>query len=205
MIINDKRKFVFVCVPKTGSTTLTKHFKNTDDIVGEKSWFKEQWHWSMSSINEKYQERIKDYYKFAYHRNPWDRLISSWIEFTRDRGHLITWSQPLKDQYNTFDEFVMDLPNSPWKDEIHFHPTAWYTHDDNDNKLVDHVARYSNFSDETKQIFDRVGLNHRPLGTKRHRMSHKDPNHRKYYPDDKMIEIVAQHFKRDIDIFGDTF
>ena len=41
MIINHKRKFVFICVPKTGSTTLSKHFIKTDNPSPIKAWVKE--------------------------------------------------------------------------------------------------------------------------------------------------------------------
>ena len=89
MIINHKRKFVFICVPKTGSTTLSKHFIKTDNLNIERSWMKQMYHWPMAKIDKKYAHKgtpLNEYFRFAYHRNPWDRMVSSWIDFTSDRA-----------------------------------------------------------------------------------------------------------------------
>jgi len=222
MIINDKRKFFFVCVPKTASTTLSKYFVEADGIVIEKSWYKERWHWPAKTILIQYSGRVhdhvrfEDYFSFAYHRNPWDRLVSSWIEFTQEKGHLMTWSQGLADQYKTFNEFVLDLKKSKWAQTLHFRPSTFYTHreyrvrKDGKNKIkykqvVNFIAQYSNFDEDTKTIFDKVGLDFSKLPTKKQRKSNRDPDYRKYYTNDEMIETVADLYSADINIHGDKF
>ena len=92
MIINHERRFVFVCVPKTGSTTLSKYFKRTGEFDKPKDhpWLTEKYHYPISRIQT--EEDVKGYYKFAYHRNPYDRLVSSWIDFTQWKGHQ-SWSR----------------------------------------------------------------------------------------------------------------
>jgi len=204
MIINHKRKFVFVCVPKTGSTTLSKHFIKIDNLPIERSWLKDKWHWPMFQIQKHYKLPLKDFYTFAYHRNPWDRMISSWIEFTNDHGHLITWSQALKDQYKTFEDFILNFRSSEWTNEIHFRPTCYYTHLDG-KQMVNHIARYENWQSETKNILETIDLDINDMEGKRYRKTKRDSDYRKYYTNDKMIEAVENHFKIDIDKFGDKF
>ncbi len=204
MIINHSRRFVFVCVPKTASTTLSKFFKKYDNLTIESSWFKEKWHHPISKIQEEHP--IKGYYKFAYHRNPFDRLVSSWIEFTQDKGHLESWSQPLLDEFKTWEDFVLNFTGTDWANEIHLQPTTYYTHKDN-VRLVDFIARYQNFDNDTDKVFDAIGIPGEIFRwqTKRHRKTEREKDYRTYYQNDKAIEMVAKHFESDIETFGDTF
>ncbi len=204
MIINYTRKFVFVCVPKTGSTTLSKFFIKADNLPIARSWLKEKWHWPISKIQQHYKLPLQDYYSFAYHRNPWDRMISSWIEFTNDHGHLTTWSQALKDQYKTFEDFILNLQSSKWANEIHFRPTCYYTHL-NGEQIVNHIARYENWQTETKSILETIELDINHMEEKQYRKTKRDSDYRKYYTNDKMIEAVQNYFKIDIETFGDKF
>ena len=203
MIINHKRKFVFVCVPKTASTTLSKFFQKHDKLQIEQSWFMEKWHYPISQIQK--ENNIQDYYSFAYHRNPFDRLVSSWIEFTQDKGHLQVWSRPLVDKFKTWEDFVLNFSETSWANEIHFRPTTYYTHND-DKQQVNFIARYDHFDRDTKVIFDSIGLAPKLLNNnKRYRKTNRDKDYRTYYKNDKAIEAVAKHFDSDIKTFGDSF
>lgn len=204
MIINHERRFVFVCVPKTGSTTLSKYFKRTGEFDKPKDhpWLTEKYHYPISKIQT--EEDVKGYYKFAYHRNPYDRLVSSWIDFTQWKGHQ-SWSRRLKEQFKTWEDFAKNFVDTDWANEIHFRPTTYYTHVDG-VQAVDHVARYEDFSSETRQILTHLGIKYRDgdLGH-RFRQSNRDKDYRKYYKDDATIESVSKHFKSDIKTFGDKF
>jgi len=203
MIINHKRKFVFVCVPKTASTTLSKFFQKHDKLQIEQSWFMEKWHYPISEIQK--ENNVQDYYSFAYHRNPFDRLVSSWIEFTQDKGHLQVWSTPLVDQYKSWEDFVLNFSDTSWANEIHFRPTTYYTHND-DKQQVNFVARYDHFDRDTKIIFDSIGIDLELLNNnKRYRETNRNKDYRTYYKNDKAIEAVAKHFDSDIKTFGDSF
>ena len=203
MIINHKRKFVFVCVPKTASTTLSKFFQKHDKLQIEQSWFMEKWHYPISEIQK--ENNVQDYYSFAYHRNPFDRLVSSWIEFTQDKGHLEVWSRPLVDTFKSWEDFVLNFAETSWANEIHFRPTTYYTHND-DKQQVNFVARYDHFDTDTKVIFDSIGLDPKLLNNnKRYRKTNRDKDYRTYYQNDKAIEAVAKHFDSDIKTFGDSF
>jgi len=203
MIINHKRKFVFVCVPKTASTTLSKFFQKHDNLQIEQSWFMEKWHYPISEIQK--ENNVQDYYSFAYHRNPFDRLVSSWIEFTQDKGHLQVWSTPLVDQFKSWEDFVLNFSDTSWANEIHFRPTTYYTHND-DKQQVNFVARYDHFDRDTKIIFDSIGIDLELLNNnKRYRETNRNKDYRTYYKNDKAIEAVAKHFDSDIKTFGDSF
>lgn len=204
MIINHKRKFVFVCVPKTGSTTLSKYFKRTGEFDKPKdhAWLTEKYHYPISKIQQ--EENVKDYYKFAYHRNPFDRLVSSWIDFTQAKGHQ-SWSDKLTKQFKSWEDFAKNFVDTEWANEIHFQPTTYYTHVEG-VQVVDHVARYEDFDSETKHILTNVGIKYRneDFGH-RFRQTSREKDYRKYYKDDATIENVSRHFMTDLETFGDKF
>lgn len=204
MIINHERKFVFVCVPKTGSTTLSKYFKRTGQFDKPKNhpWLTEKYHYPISKIQQ--EEDVKNYYKFAFHRNPFDRLVSSWIDFTQAKGHQL-WSEKLTKQFKSWEDFAKNFVDTDWANEIHFQPTTYYTHV-NGVQAVDHVARYENFTKETQNILTHIGINYQVENfAHRFRKTNRQKDYRKYYKDDATIETVAIHFKSDLDTFGDQF
>ena len=204
MIINHKRKFVFVCVPKTGSTTLSKYFKRTgeSDKPKDHPWLTDKYHYPISKIRE--EENVEDYYKFAFYRNPFDRLVSSWLDFTQRKGHQ-SWSSKLKTQFKSWEDFAKNFVNTEWANEIHFQPTTFYTHVDG-VQAVDYIARYENFSEETQHIFKHLGIEY--LADElyhRYRQTNRKKNYRKYYKDDATIEVVSNYFRNDLETFGDKF
>ena len=204
MIINHKRKFVFVCVPKTGSTTLSKYFKHKGEFDKPKGhpWLTEKYHYPISKIQE--EEDVGGYYKFAYHRNPFDRLVSSWLDFTEAKGHR-SWSWKLIKQFKSWEDFAKNFVDTEWADEIHFQPTTHYTHVYG-VQAVDHIARYENFSAETQHILNNLGIKYENKDfNHRFRQTNREKDYRKYYKDDATIETVSKHFSSDLETFGDKF
>lgn len=202
MIINHKRKFVFVCVPKTGSTTLSKHFRQADQLAIEKDWYAEKWHHPMSKILAEYD--VKDYYSFAYYRNPFDRLVSSWIEFTSEKGHLDTWSGPLLKEFTTWENFAKNFTTTTWANDIHFKPTTYYTHDTN-KQIVTRIFKYDNWKEETEQLFKDIKLPMSTLSNKRWRQTNREKNYREYYKDEKTIQTLSDFYQSDLNFFEDSF
>ena len=70
MIISAEKKFIFVAVPKTGSSSIEKALAKYSDEELEKGKTK---HTMLSHIPDMLD---KPYYKFCFFRNPWDRMVS---------------------------------------------------------------------------------------------------------------------------------
>jgi hypothetical protein len=71
-MINHKTKCIFIHVPRTAGTSIEVAIQNQD-----------QWHVSRrrkhliaSTAKKIYKEYWDEYFKFAFVRNPWDRMIS---------------------------------------------------------------------------------------------------------------------------------
>ncbi|WP_262693435.1 sulfotransferase family protein [Kordiimonas aquimaris] len=90
--ISIKHKFVFIPVPKTGSTTLKKVFQSIEMRELKRKWIKPHPLPEHSPFIKPYQlqrEQLSDilksseYVKFTFARNPYHRLYSAW----RDKIH----------------------------------------------------------------------------------------------------------------------
>jgi len=202
MFINHAEKFVFVAVPKTATTTI-QIYLNQPKVCdpGKHPHFMEKYHYSYRWILNDHPEAT-DYFSFGFTRNPWDRMVSSWIEFTSDKGQLDVWSRDLT-EFRNFEDFVLNFSNTRWAQEIHFQPASWYL--GCATEQVDFIGRYENLNEDFRTVLSKLG---RPVfdivSTRKFRKTNRDSNYHSYYTD-KMVEIVGSHFHDDIINFGYTY
>ena len=121
-MISHELKFVFIHNPKTGGNSLSLFLKDflANDVIQRKSPMGEGQGISiMCEINKGHQikhqridyyealygDRIKDYFKFAIIRNPYDRLLSSY--FFRKGQH---------DQIFNRQEFINYVKETDWSE-----------------------------------------------------------------------------------------
>ena len=199
MFISDIGKFVFVAVPKTATSTIHAYLAQAGAEHIPYSFRMEKYHYSYQLILAEHPEAT-DYFSFGFARNPWDRMVSSWIEFTSNQGQLDTWSQGLDDDFKDFADFIINFTGTKWAEEIHFHPASWYL--GCGKKQVDFIGRFENVGDDFDTVLAKI--NHPQFNIlKWHklRQSNRDSDYRAYYSD-QMIEIVGNHFHDDIINFG---
>ncbi len=209
MIIKHRNNpYIFVAVPKTGTTTI-QNFMLAQHVIPELAqkkckWLTRDYHLTISEIYSKYNIQQPDkYFKFAFHRNPWDRMVSFWHDYTTDDLHL-TWSKGLL-EYKNFETFALEFQNSQWRNHKNFKPTVEYTHIDG-KQAVDKIGLYSEFNNELQHCFGKIDLSYEKFSnTKKLRRAPREKNYRKYYTNDRMIQAVADAFIEDIKIFGDQF
>lgn len=205
MFVDTNHKFVFVAVPKTATSTIHNIFNQVDSLRKYDPYhphFQEQYHFPISKIYELNPE-VVDYYKFGFCRNPWDRMVSSWIEFTTAVDHLNTWSSNLTNQFKSFEDFILRFSDTQWSQEIHFQPSSWYLYQ-NDTP-IDFIGRYENFSLDFEKIIGKLNLNINAEQLPQIRKTNRDKDYQKYYINQRMIDSVASFFKDDIENFEYKF
>jgi chondroitin 4-sulfotransferase 11 len=195
MIISHKYKFVFIAIPKTGTQSIAEFFIRLDPetIVVPK-------HAKISDLN-KYLKSSKDYYKFCFVRNPFDRVVSMYYQwkkplyiYKKERKYLFDLSNN-----NSFSEFIRILKEDRpdfWKDEIEFNYISI------DNKLaVDFIGRFENLQEDFNKVCERLGINNSTLPKIN---SSKHRHYSNYYEEDTK-KIISKEFKKDLDFFKYKF
>jgi len=117
-VISHKHKFIYTRVAKSGSTSIIESFV-PGYVKTKTGWFipvemtapgHNQWSYDRQHIPlyhmKKHCEPViyETYFKFAFARNPYDRLVSSYL-YTKD------WYNHYEcmDKYSTFKQFVTDI------------------------------------------------------------------------------------------------
>jgi hypothetical protein len=109
------------------------------------------------------KEEYKSYYKFAVVREPIDRLKSGYVDFLRSEYRLkYNLSMPPVSEYENFDNFCVNFPNSEWANDPHFRPQHEMICDSKDNILVD-VCRYENLNYDLFRVGEMLGFSKNPF------------------------------------------
>jgi hypothetical protein len=129
-------------------------------------------------------------FKFAFVRNPWDKLVSSWL-----------WHQDVKKRNDCFDFEGFEhyiLSSSGFGKQHRF------THID--NKLeVDFVGKFENYTEDIAYVFKHIGLE-KYLENFPHRNKNsfdgKRPHFSHYYSSTKVRDKVRPFLSEDAKLFG---
>lgn len=153
---NLKKDLGFIHIPKTAGVSI----KSTGIFKGDFE------HKTARDV-----PNIGDFFSFALTRNPYDKLLSSYL-FMRDSkrspGRPLTYDVDpkfkgtgywrnrklyIKMECKTFSEFIRNFSNSSVIDRIHFGLTQYeYVFSNKGDKLVDFVGRFENITEDWKKF-----------------------------------------------------
>ena len=200
MLVSDDHKLVFVHIQKTGGSTvqrlLEKHIPDLRSILTRHDF---------ASRGMQELEGWNDYFRFAFVRNPWDRLVS-WYSMvtTYPRGGNQLWRY-VRENSSTFEEFIYNCTDEVKIKKGVYYSFAYnqldYVTDESGDLLVDFIGKLENFERDLPEVFSRIGLELEAIPRK----NSSDHRHYSafYAPDTEMI--VRERFKRDIEYFGYEF
>lgn len=210
-MISNQYKFIFVHIPKTGGISITKLLGRYSVplrlLTGDDYW---------TDIHGKYYHYIKrhgkeiwnTYYKFAFVRNPWSRLVSSFHYL--DGGGNNFFDKRLSDMYikkyeGDFCRFVNDfVAADKIKYLFHMHPQHEFVYDCNGRLLLDYVGKYENIQEDFNRICNDLGIPQMPLPHKNKTRYRKQQHYKDYY-NDQTRDIIAEKYAKDIQLFGYKF
>lgn len=201
-MIDDHRRLIFVHIQKTGGDAITA-------ALGDASNRPEK-HRSASELIDVYgRERWATYFKFAFVRNPWDRLVSWWSMIDAHRAAfeqgapLNSFQRFVLSRARTFDEFLHNCD----EEMLDHDGTKWIYRNQVDylngeqGLLVDFVGRFERLNEDfdiamARSHGARIALPH--LNKSHHR-------HYSSYYSDETEQMVAERYQRDIDMFSYRF
>lgn len=217
MILCNKHKFLYVHIAKTGGTSLRaalRRLQYRDPMYLLQALCSRLSHWTGHRIAAKLPRHAKiicaqemlpreyfdSLFKFAFVRNPWDLQVSSFHHLKRERPHLL-------EGHDTFDAFLEWKVNPERKYQYHLDtvmtPQTDYLVDFHGKVLTDFLGRFENLQEDFATICRRLGIPAPELPHKR-KATDRERDYRKYY-NDRTAALVAQHFKRDIELLGYSF
>jgi hypothetical protein len=212
MLVSHSAKFIFVHVQKTAGmsfeTVLKRHFPDVE------RWHGRHGH-ARDGVADIGLERWRDYYSFAFVRNPWERLVSWYAMIDEKRRELPFYkrwrSRPFKREIwnqvyqkaETFDAFIENCTEVVF-DGGSYKSFAYnqldYVCDADGGLLIDKIGRFENLAADAAEVFARIGVDDQL--PKRNLSTH---GHYSDWYTDRTRDIVGDRFRRDIDYFGYRF
>lgn len=193
----DYYQCIFIHIPKTAGIAISKilfgHYTDHATI----DWYLENYH----------SDTINKYFKFAFVRNPWDRLYSAY-SFLRQGGMYPIdrkFYQNNLSHLRSFREFVMEWLNDETMLSInHFIPQYKFITVKNDpNKIcIDFTGRFENIQQDFKKVATQLNLHEKELV--KMNISNNNKRYTEVY-DDYMIDRIASLYQKDIQLFNYSF
>ncbi|NEO54641.1 MAG: sulfotransferase family protein [Okeania sp. SIO3B5] len=140
----------------------------------------------------------KEYFKFAFVRNPWDRLVSCWQHKVIDSNYF-NFSNSRLIEMQTFGNFV-DFVSELEMDNCNHHIRPQSKLIDLNN--VDFIGRFENFEADILKVIEIIGIGSIQINHKN--VSKRAPGYNQYY-DVALKKKVAEIYREDIHIFGYRF
>ena len=201
MIISPKYDFVYFATMKTGSSSISsvlselndqelKHFNYDEndpriDDTYDKKFYKH------SSCSDLQVDKYKNYFKFAFVRNPWDRVVS-WYHFYKQMPQTKVKSK-LSTKNETFEEFILYKKINRWagdnQDQYNF------------SSCCDFIGKFENLQEDFNDVCSKINIPQRklPIFNKSKHIYYTD------YYNEETRKIVAKRFAKDITHFDYEF
>lgn len=205
MLISHERKILFIHIQKTGGSTIAQVLRSHIPDM----------RWCGGTHEHALQARAvlggeyDSFYRFAFVRNPWDRLVS-WYAMIRQKGAAQPadklnrlWRYVLENS-SSFEEFVVRCTETI--DDVDgrksfLHNQLDYVSDQDGRRIVDFTGRYESFGADLRTVLDRIGLPEVEIP----HLNRSEHRHYGSYYTPRTRELVAERYARDIRAFGYSF
>lgn len=178
---SKKKKFIYFRIFKAASGTLTHFFR--DQVADLKQ-----------SHPSKISQGTKDYFKFAFVRNPWDRIVSCYFHKVVTKADP-SFARCFDKSFDFFVDYIaskdLTTANRHLRLQTRLIP---YQH-------CDFIGKIDNFAEDLQYISDHLGLEMIAI-TPRHKTEH---DHYSAYYTPRTRKIIARKYREDIEVFGFKF
>ena len=216
MLISHRRRFLFIHVPKAAGRSVRHALapwaqepqrfrieRPLPTVDGRPNPLYEMWlgtvyHVPARDVAKELPKEFRDYFKFAFVRNPYDALVSMYHFILQDESH------PRRERVvslGSFDEFVewtvgeaRPFPMMPSKLQKD------YVTDERGDVIVDYLGRYETLLADFARICGRLEIE--VVLPHHNRTSHRD--YRSYYSA-RSRALVERHYGEDLALFGYDF
>jgi len=206
MIISDKKRFIFVHIPKTAGSSIQSALSPYSIEKPHSHWSRILRHFNLPNHYQDFRftlhstlkeaqikmpdDTFQQYKKVAFVRNPWDRMVSSYaykIHGTKDK------ERTRNDDFETFLQAEFRRKKSQQVEYLQ----------NTDGKLdCDFIGRFESLIKDYQTLGEVLDIQLPTLPTLNKSRGRRD--YREYY-NDASKALVARHYQDDIDLFEYTF
>jgi chondroitin 4-sulfotransferase 11 len=171
----------------------------------DKSRFQVEKNEFLSRLDEEY----RDHFKFAFVRNPWDRLVSCYFEKIDDGSRYQDLNPPGEE-----DRFYPRMPFAEFVEAVHATPDERANHhfrsqhttvcDSGGQVMADFVGRFENLREDFALVAERIGAPELELP---HRLKSRTRGERQYRDlyDERLKRLLYERYEKDVETFGYSF
>lgn len=154
-----------------------------------------------------------DHFKFAFVRNPWDRLVSCYSQKIatvpqNPKFKRPNLNPPGEERFYSgmpFAEFVEAVHATPdEKANPHFRSQHTVVCDPQGQIMADFVGRFENLRDDFARVAEKIGVPGLDLPHRLKSKSRKSRHYKDFY-DERLKRLVAERYETDIETFGYSY
>jgi hypothetical protein len=196
--INHDKKYIFIRTAKTASTSILAYLSTFNDYSPfEVKYPYDQKHIPSIFIKNNFPDYFNNYYKFAFIRNPWSRMVS-------------TWKMNMVYHRNTpdFKKYIKSIPTFEWMPDKGNHektPREVWLHKYSSmyefTRGCNFIGKFENLQQDFNIVCDKIGI---PKQQLRHENKTIHKHYSEYY-DEETKQIVAEKYAKDIEYFNYKF
>jgi len=193
-MISHEHKCIFIHIPKTAGGSIERALTGYGWALIQKNNIKVQ-HIDCIDTKSIYPNCFNDYYKFAFVRNPWDLIVSTYFWF-QERNEVQVDFKYFIENIEDYNKQLMFLPHKYYASQQLNHLT-----DKDGNVMVDFIGRFEDLQKDFNQVCSAIGVHEEELPIS------NTTNHKHYteYYDSETQGIVERFYEKDIEYFGYEF
>lgn len=192
----EKYKTAYFYIPKVASSSIKALCTEILELQVDREFHKVDF----PSLPRTELLKDSEIFKFAFVRNPFDRLVSCYASKVVNRKDFAQdekWNNVSFDQYV---RMVCQLPTD--RMDIHFRPQHTFIADSDGKLLVDFLGRLENIESDIRTVFERAGFPDSFILRRRFRSSRDQ--YRNYYSE-QTSKLVEERFKTDLQLLDYRF
>lgn len=195
-MICHKHKCIFIHIPRTGGTSIEQSIRpdwKLHKFCNEK-------HIIASTAKRIYSEYWDEYFKFAFVRNPWDRMVSM-AKYPRFYGCKIISSKiDVSGYIEKYPGTEIDSRTESVHDEVQPIQNAVYKNILNEE--LDFIGKFENIEQDYNKVCAIINCSNKLIHFEKYKERERD--YTEYYTDETQA-LVAKKYENDIIQHGYTF
>lgn len=163
MIISDKHKYIFIAIPKTGSTTIQNFLRKNDDscrmncIQINNETIRVDAHIETKKLKKIMGKKFDEYVKFTFIRNPYSRVVSSYFFYKNGKTlRSRFFIRNLMARLNII--LTRIFPFSVWSIIKPQKKMTDYLYDNDNQLLINLVGKTENLNEDLLMISKQLGI-----------------------------------------------